>query len=108
MGSNRRRLGWFCVLLTMIWLAVAAIRSAPKQAALVERSPSASEFGIPYRSDSEEDADVRARCLVDIQYPLHRKHFPTIVWLHGGGLTSGERFFPESLCRQGVAIVAAM
>lgn len=107
MGSKRRWLGWLGIMAMLIWMAVAATRPSPKPAAVVGHEPSASEVGIPYRSDYDQDADVFERCRVDIQYPLHRKRFPTIVWFHGGGLTSGDRSLPEALCRQGVAIVAA-
>lgn len=48
---------------------------------------------IPYRSEENEYA--LNRCKLDVYYPEDIKDFPTIVWFHGGGLTSGEKFIPE-------------
>ena len=31
----------------------------------------------------------------------------TVVWFHGGGITGGNRFVPEALKKQGIAVVAA-
>lgn len=99
--------GWMSILPLAIWLAVAALRPGPELSAGDGLAPTVSEFGIPYRVDSDQDADVQERCRVDIQYPQGRTGFSTIVWFHGGGLTSGERFFPQALCRKGIAVVAA-
>ena len=47
----------------------------------------------------------RAGCLLDIQCPA-TMDFPTVVWFHGGGLTSGSRHF-VSLGDGNIAQVAA-
>jgi len=43
------------------------------------------EKGIPY-------AD-RPSCVLDIRVPEGGTNFPTVVWLHGGGLSGGSRHF---------------
>lgn len=61
---------------------------------------------VPYREDpSTLDDYQRERCLLDIYYPSTEK-FSTIIWFHGGGLTSGNKNFPEGLRKKGHAIVA--
>ena len=46
------------------------------------------------------------RCKLDIYYPKTRKPFKTLVWFHGGGLTEGNKYFPEQLMKKGIAVVA--
>ena len=66
------------------------------------------KLNIRYYSDSVNRADgyINERCVLDIYYPENVKSFPTIVWLHGGGLTEGNKEFPEALKGKGVCIVA--
>jgi acetyl esterase/lipase len=45
------------------------------------------------------------RCKLDLYYPENCKGFATLIWFHGGGLTGGEKFLPEMLKEQGIAIV---
>ncbi|MDR0574875.1 MAG: alpha/beta hydrolase [Tannerella sp.] len=59
---------------------------------------------IPYRM--EGDAYSLERCKLDIYYPENKSGFATIVWFHGGGLTSGAKFIPEQLKQTGLAVVA--
>jgi len=63
---------------------------------------------IPYYPESETDVDeyLRDRCVLDLYYPAEIKGFPTVVWFHGGGLTGGNKFIPEELKEQGMAVVA--
>ena len=37
----------------------------------------------------------RPGCVLDVQYPEATTGFPTVVWFHGGGLTSGSRYFAQ-------------
>ena len=37
----------------------------------------------------------RSGCVLDVQYPEATTGFPTVVWFHGGGLTSGSRYFAQ-------------
>jgi acetyl esterase/lipase len=63
---------------------------------------------IPYFSDSinQLDSYIKERCVLDIYYPKNIKNYATIVWFHGGGLTSGNKEFPKQLKEKGVAIIA--
>ncbi len=60
---------------------------------------------IPYRALASERY-ARERCKVDLYYPVDVKDFPTVVWFHGGGLTSGNKFIPNELKNSGLAVVA--
>lgn len=46
------------------------------------------------------------RCRLDIYYPQKKTGFATIVWFHGGGITSGEKFVPKVWLERGFAVVA--
>lgn len=65
-------------------------------------------LNIPYYSDSinQTDSYIKERCVLDIYYPKSNKVFPTIIWFHGGGLTGGNKEFPEALTNKGICIVA--
>ncbi|MBU2916311.1 alpha/beta hydrolase [Reichenbachiella agariperforans] len=51
------------------------------------------------------DSYMAERCKLDLYYPTDSANFATIVWFHGGGLTSGNKELPARLKQQGVAIV---
>lgn len=55
---------------------------------------------------SKSDSYIQSRCKLDIYVPKNRKGFSTIVWFHGGGLTSGEKYIPSELEDKGVGVVA--
>jgi len=63
---------------------------------------------IHYYNDSinKLDSYINKRCVLDIYYPKNYKNFATIVWIHGGGLTSWQKEIPEELKNKGVAIVS--
>lgn len=63
---------------------------------------------ISYYSESETLADEyrRERCILDLYHPVDVKGYPTVVWFHGGGLTGGNKFIPEALKEEGMAVVA--
>ena len=46
------------------------------------------------------------RCRLDLYRP-EGGGFATVVWFHGGGLNSGERYIPAELAGQGFAVAAA-
>ncbi len=54
----------------------------------------------------ENDKYIQERCKLDVYYPTTEKGFATVVWFHAGGLKSGDRFIPEQLKNQDLAIVA--
>lgn len=66
------------------------------------------KLNIHYYNDSvnQSDAYIKERCVLDIYYPKDTKRFATIVWFHGGGLTSGSKEIPEALRDQGFCVVA--
>ena len=61
------------------------------------------EKDIPYHQDAGDYA--RERCTLDFYYPSELKDFPTVVWFHGGGLTSGNKEIPEALMNSGLGII---
>jgi acetyl esterase/lipase len=64
------------------------------------------ELNISYRSGENLDAYQKERCKLDVYYPANLKNFTTVVWFHGGGLTSGEKSIPERLKNHNLAVVA--
>ena len=48
---------------------------------------------LPYSTST--DVYAKERCQLDLYYPEGAIGFPTVVWFHGGGLTSGNKFVPE-------------
>ena len=62
---------------------------------------------ISYYSDTISDSNsyIKKRCVLDLYYPKDSTSYATIVWFHGGGLTSGEKEIPDALKKKGVAIV---
>lgn len=59
---------------------------------------------IPYRTSG--DPYQKERCVLDIYYPENVTDYPTVVWFHGGGLVGGEKFIPQELKNNGMAVVA--
>jgi len=62
---------------------------------------------IHYYSDTINQSDnyINERCVLDIYFPKNVKNYPTIVWFHGGGLTSSHKEIPKKLKEKGVAII---
>ena len=63
---------------------------------------------IPYYSIEDQNANayLRERCKLDIYYPKDTTEVATLVWFHGGGLESGEKYIPDGLLKKGIAVVA--
>ena len=63
---------------------------------------------IPYQSVEGQNTDeyIAGRCNLDLYYPENQADFVTVIWFHGGGLTSGEKFIPEKLKEKNIAVVA--
>lgn len=59
---------------------------------------------VPY--SSSEESYAKERCKLDIYYPENLKDCPTVVWFHGGGLTSGNKSIPWKLKNVGLVVVA--
>ena len=62
---------------------------------------------INYYSDTLNKSDVyiNERCVLDIYFPKNIKNYATIVWFHGGGLTSFQKEIPAKLKDKGVAVI---
>ncbi len=65
------------------------------------------EKNILYRTEAEAKNNeyINSRCRLDIYYP-QEKNFTTVVWFHGGGIKTGNKFIPEKLKEKGIAVVA--
>ena len=63
------------------------------------------EENIQYR-DGVLTPYMKERCVLDLYYPISEKNFATIVWFHGGSLQRGNKFIPETLKGEGIAVVA--
>lgn len=60
---------------------------------------------ILYREQTKDDY-AKAQCRLDVYYPERADGVPVIVWFHGGGLTGGERYLPETFKKKGIIIVS--
>ena len=67
-----------------------------------------SEPNIPYYSNKTDTSDryIQSRCKLDIYFPANKNSFPTVIWFHGGGLKAGNKYLPEKLKAQGIAVIA--
>lgn len=65
------------------------------------------EKEVHYYVDSinKKDAYLSSRCTLDIYYPKGAKAFATIIWFHGGSLTTGDKELPKQLMEKGYAVV---
>ncbi len=92
------------LLLSLFTLASAFVSSR-----CVAETPSLAD--IAYREAPSTSEYERTRCLLDVYLPARGKDFATLVWFHGGGLTSGSKDGEDtvriaaSLAGEGVAVV---
>lgn len=77
-----------------------AFSDEPKPTDVYETRPS-----ILYRASENLSPYMNERCRLDVYYPANARDFATLVFFHGGGLTSGDRFIPSELREKGFAIV---
>lgn len=49
---------------------------------------------------------LQSRCKLDLQIPDGKKGFPTLVWFHGGGITSGNKYYPPGIDSSRIAVAA--
>jgi len=92
------------LLLPFIFVLSTFILFAKEQNQKIEYE---TKLGISYYRQDKIDGDdyMQEMCVLDFYYPTNVKDYPTIVWFHGGGLTSGKRAIPEYLKGKGFAIV---
>ncbi len=65
------------------------------------------EKDIHYYDDAinKKDAYINERCKLDVYHPVGTQHNAVIIWLHGGGITGGNKEVPEALQGKGYVIV---
>jgi acetyl esterase/lipase len=56
--------------------------------------------------ETENSKYIAERCKLDIYYPAKKKGFTSVIWFHGGGINSGNKFIPEKLKEKGIAVIA--
>jgi acetyl esterase/lipase len=66
------------------------------------------EKDIHYYPDSinKKDTYIDSQCKLDLYYPKGVKDFSTIIWFHGGSLTSGSKDIPKALMEKGYGIIS--
>lgn len=82
--------------------------SAPFAADALSSAEYATRSDIAYYDEkalASGDDYQKERCKLDLYYPTGQQGYATVVWFHGGGLTQGQRYFPD-LKEQGIALVA--
>jgi dipeptidyl aminopeptidase/acylaminoacyl peptidase len=70
---------------------------------------------IPYKSGTDLSPYEQSRCKLDLFLPKNPafKNFPTVLWLHGGGLQWGQKEDPthtgiaDNLAAHGIALASA-
>lgn len=98
----KRRLPWFLAL--SVSLLCRVVIAADQESGGYAVRTDISYYDEPALAQADEYQ--RERCKLDVYYPVGTRNFPTVVWFYGGGLTDGERYFPEGLKDQGIALVA--
>lgn len=95
------------LLSLLIWLICFSQTRSQEQSS-VSSITYKTESDILYRDKTSPGWDeyMEERCRLDIYYPTGVADFPTVVWFHGGGLKGGERYIPDALKNQGIAVVA--
>jgi acetyl esterase/lipase len=92
-------------------IALALAAGSGSTATVTAEEAYQSRAGLAYREAAEADqaAAVREHCRLDLYHPTAAGPggFATVVWFHGGGLKEGQRFLPERLKGQGIAVAAA-
>ena len=92
--------GWFLVVPRV------ANCQSPTDQPLVTSAGYQLKADVLYRQGDGLTDYMKENCRLDVYYPSQARDFSTVVWFHGGGLTSGKRSVPEELLSQGIAVVA--
>ncbi len=96
-------------LFTLRYLSIAAFLVLNLQLLTAQQETSyLLKEDIPYYSEEvqKQNEYIAERCKLDIYYPENLKNYTTVVWFHGGGITSGNKSIPEKLMEKGIAVVA--
>jgi len=92
-----------CAVLIGMWCLLA---SSPSGAAELEYGTESDIAYYDAATLARADDYQKQQGKLDVYYPKDTKGFATVVWFHGGSLTSGSKYFP-ALKDQGIALVAA-
>lgn len=57
------------------------------------------------QSICDKDIYINDRCKLDVYYPKNSTNCPTVIWFHGGGLSSGKKHIPQGLKNKGFIVV---
>lgn len=97
---------FFRSVLLIVSLAVFSVHATAEE--VTQASQSNAARNIAYRGESD-DPLVNRLCRLDLFYPTpisddDNARYSTVVWLHGGGLTGGNRTVPKGLMQNKIAI----
>ncbi len=59
-----------------------------------------------YDNSGNIDSVKQSFCKLDISYPTKGVGLPTIIYLHGGGLTAGEKSFPSVFMNKSLIVIS--
>lgn len=96
------------VSLCSAWLMLSVVNVTLAQEVAAEKAvvTYTTDRNIDYRANESNVSDyAKERCKLDLYHPS-TPNYATVVWFHGGGLKNGNRFIPEELKEQGIAVVA--
>ena len=103
-NSAARRLAR-CGLMACLGIVLSGIVLA-QPAFSAEQEPDETKYTIEkdifYLPGGEEKADdyAKEKCLLNLYLPKGAKDFPTVVFIHGGGMWGGYRYVPKPLQKQ--------
>ncbi|QYY36666.1 alpha/beta hydrolase [Ruficoccus sp. ZRK36] len=101
---NTRSLSLFrrsLFLLALFCLPIAAQAAKPIPGHMAVEG----ELYISEEAAAQADDYQLEMCRLDLYVPDDVKDFPTVIWLHGGGLTGGKRCIPRDLKDKGLGVV---
>lgn len=109
MSMNFRPVSMRCLWLATVVLAALALPALAEQTT----GPVPKVItDIAYRTDSQPKSYEAERCKLDLYLPAGKTGFPTLVWLHGGGITAGrkddekQQAIGQNFARHGIALVS--
>ncbi len=94
---------------TLLCLSLVLLTVAGRASAETTPAEYRAELALPYYAPAaleKGDAYQKEMCVLDLNYPTNSPGFATVIWLHGGGLTGGEREVPKLLQEKGFATAA--
>lgn len=105
------RLRHFTLCLGLGFGALSVVLCAPEadREPAGNKAPERQVRDIPYyegKALEKASEYQKTQCRLDLAMPAGGRGFATVVWFHGGGLTSGKRGFPALLQGKGLAVAA--